>query len=78
MLQAGALVFDEEGNQVDVAAMRRCYEEWGELIQYCDDMEGGLIIMTHTEYEQTPEIIMQARRIFRGEWQKWKQDHQKQ
>ena len=62
-----------------IANAKAVYEEYADLINYFADLESGLVApWTETEYNQTPEIIVQARRIFGGEWQKWKQDHQKQ
>ena len=70
-------MFDDDDNVVDTETARRCYEEWSELIQYCDDIESGLIIMTHTEYERMPAIMLQVRRIFKEKLQAFRNKNNK-
>ena len=74
----GEILQDEQFNitivdEEYITNAKAVYEEYADLINYFADLESGLVApWTETEYNRTPEIIVQARRIFRSELQKRK------
>ena len=61
-----------------IASARAVYEAYADLINYFADLESGMVAAwTETEYNRTPEIIVQMRRIFRSRLDEQKAKHER-
>ena len=79
-LKAGQIIeTDDEiliADEAFIASAKQNYADYAELIQYLDDWESGLLAPpSRAEYDAMPEVILQARRIFRDELNKYRDAH---
>jgi hypothetical protein len=56
---------DETGAPIDERRLRKAIIRYARAINYCTDLENGMITITHTEYLMLPATLVQARRIFK-------------
>jgi hypothetical protein len=79
-LKAGQIIeTDDEiliADEAFIASVKQNCADHAELIQYLDDWESGLLAPpSRAEYDAMPEAILQARRIFRDELNKYRNAH---
>ena len=56
---------DEEWNIIRKEDVRKCLDDWYDVIQFLEDWENRLFVLLYQDYDQLPAIVVDFRKMYR-------------
>ena len=56
---------DEEWNVIRKEDVRKCLDDWYDVIQFLEDWENRLFVLLYQDYDRLPAVIVDFRKMYR-------------